>query len=56
MTALLKDAVKAVESSMDEDLTTCVVEDFYKERNVRRRQNDPTWKHFTGTSEMLMID
>lgn len=48
MKDLLVEAVKNVEASMDENHITCIVEDFYKERNIRKRQNDSTWKYFSG--------
>lgn len=42
------DCIKRIEASMNEDEARCIVEEFYKERNERRRKNDPTWKFFTG--------
>ena len=48
MKKIIKKCVKRIESSMIEDHSTCIVEDFYKERNKRRLNNDASWKYFTG--------
>jgi len=32
---------------MDENNPTCIVEDYFRERNSRRRKNDPSWKYLT---------
>ena len=30
------------------DDATCIVEEFYKEKNKRMRNNDASWKFFSG--------
>lgn len=47
MRQLLVKIVDNIKSKMDESHPTCIIEDFYKERNDRRHKNDPTWKYFT---------
>lgn len=42
------EAVKKIERNMNEDHPTCVIEEYYKERNEKRRKNDPSWKYFSG--------
>lgn len=47
MTELLMNSVKNIESKLDENHATCVVEDFYKEQRQRKKRDDPTWIHFS---------
>lgn len=47
MNALLRKTIKKIESSMDENHTTCIVEDFFRERSTRKGKNDPTWEYFS---------
>lgn len=48
MKKIILSCIKRIEASMKEDEATCIVEEFYKERNERKRKNDPTWKYFSG--------
>lgn len=47
MARVILNCVKRIEGAMNEEHCTCIVEDFYKERNERRRNNDPSWEIFT---------
>lgn len=51
----IQDCITKIESSYDENYPTCIVESYFKERNERRRKNDPTWKYFTGNIIKLYI-
>ena len=55
MKKIIKKCVKRIESSMIEDHSTCIVEDFYKERNKRRLNNDASWKYFTGDTTVFFL-
>ena len=48
MNNILLNCIKRIESSMAGDDTTNIVEEFYKERNKRKRNNDVSWKIFSG--------